>query len=140
MHYNPSMNTADLLHLNRQYFHQAWELGDASVIDRFVSPNVIAHGLGQPLQGLAAFKSWYHSFRSAFSNISCPVTHCLRDGDLTTARILFSGTHTGPSLGPKPTYKPVSFSALCLCRWDNNLIIEGFNELNHLSLMQQLGA
>jgi predicted ester cyclase len=134
------MNTADLIALNREYFHDVWELGNAAAIDRFVNPNVVVHGLSEPMQGIAAFKAWYHNFRSAFSNIAVAVSHCTRDGDFTTARILFSGTHTGPSLGPKPSYKPVTFSALCLCRWHNDQIVEAFNEFNHLSLLQQIGA
>jgi predicted ester cyclase len=123
------------------YFHRAYVLGDESVIDEFIAPNVIAHGLApEPLHGVAAFKEWYRRFRSSFSNITCPVTHAWAEGDWVIVRITFTGTHTGPSLGPPPTGKPVTLSALIAAREKDGKLVEGFNEFNQYALLQQIGA
>ena len=53
---------------------------------------------------------------------------------------LFTGIHTGYSLGPPPSQNPVSVTALCLARWQDDQVIECFNEFNHLALLQQIGA
>ena len=53
--------------LMRTYFHRAYTLGDASVIEELIAPNVITYGLSpQPLTKAAEFKEWYTRFRSSF--------------------------------------------------------------------------
>jgi len=125
----------------RNYFDRAYTLGDASVIDEIIAPNMVTHGLSpQPLTTRAAFKEWYTRFRSSFSDVTCTVTHALVEGNWITSRVLFTGTHTGPGLGLPPTNRKVAISALILARFDNGQAVEGYNELNELSLLQQLGA
>jgi predicted ester cyclase len=66
------------------------------------------------------------------------VSHCIAEGDWVSARVVFSAIHSGPGLGPPPSHKPVSLTALVLVRFENGQVIEGYNELNQLSLMQQI--
>lgn len=134
------MNTIDLKSATVDYFHQAWHLGNEAALDKYLHPDTTAHGVGAPTRGLPAFRDWYRSFRNAFSNISCTTSHCLREGDLTAIRITFTGTHTGHSLGAPPSNNAVTLPALCLGRWQDNQIIECFNEFNHHALLTQINA
>jgi predicted ester cyclase len=135
------MSADQLKNLAREYFHQAWTVGNVDVIDRLVAPDVIVHGLGpEALTDRELFKTWYSRFRNAFSNVDCPVTHCLVEGDWTTIRVRFTGTHTGPSLGPPPSGKQVTLTALVLARWKDGRVVESFNEFDQLSLLHQINA
>jgi hypothetical protein len=52
--------------LIRQWFEDLWNRGDESTIDRFLAPNVRAHGLSaadQPLIGRDTFRGFYRQFR-----------------------------------------------------------------------------
>ena len=54
----------------REWFDLVWNNLDESAIDRLMHPEAMAHGLGaQPLRGPAGFKPFFHTFKSAFSNI-----------------------------------------------------------------------
>ena len=125
----------------RSYFHRAYTLGDASVIDELIASDMLTHGLTpEPLTSRQEFKDWYTRFRSSFSDVTCPVTHAFVEGPWVTCRVLFSGTHTGAALGPPPTNRKVTITALILARVQNGQVVEGYNELNELSLLQQLGV
>jgi predicted ester cyclase len=125
----------------REFFRQAYTLGNEAVIDELMAPDVLHHGLTrEPMVGRDAFKQWYRAFRGSFSEILCSVTHVCVEDDLLAARVLFTGRHTGAYMGPPPTGNMVSLAALVLCRFENGLIAEGFNEFDHLALLQQLGV
>lgn len=137
----PDQSPDELKARAREFFRQAYMLGDESVIDRLMAPDILHHGLGaEPIVGRERFKEWYRSFRGAFSDILCSVTHVCVEEDLLAARVLFTGTHTGTSLGVPPTGRKVSLTALIMCRFQDGQITEGFNEFNQLALLQQIGA
>jgi predicted ester cyclase len=125
----------------RDYFHRAYDLGDATAVDDHIAPDVLSHGLSlEPTTGRQFFKEWYVTFLSAFSDVSCPISHTWVDGDWVIVRVLFSGTHTGDGLGIPPTGRQISVSALVAARVVNNQVVESFNEFNRLALLQQLGV
>jgi predicted ester cyclase len=137
-------NSAHAEHLKarmRDYFHRAYNLGDVSVIDELIDPNVVSHGMGPlPVRGRAAFKEWYTTFRSSFSSITCKTTHCVAEGNWVTSRIEFTGTHSGPGLGPPASGKTVTLTTLILVRFENGMAVEGFNEFDRLELMKAIGG
>jgi steroid delta-isomerase-like uncharacterized protein len=139
---NPTQHTPDELKtLIREFFRKAYTEGNEQVIDELLAPDVLMHGLGpEPTVGREPFRRWYHAFRGAFTNIHCSVTHVCIEDDLLAVRVLFTGTHSTASLGPPPTGKLVSVTAVVLCRFEQGKVVEAFNEFDHLSLMQQLGA
>lgn len=137
----PTQSPDELKALAREFFREAYTLGNESVIDKLMAPDILHHGLTrEPFVGREKFKEWYRAFRGAFSDIGCSVTHVCVEEDLLAARVLFTGRHTGASLGVPPSGRNVSLSALVLCRFENGVIAEGFNEFDHLSLMRQVGA
>jgi predicted ester cyclase len=124
-----------------EYFERAYNLGDAAAIDEFIAPEVRAEGLTpEPLEGREAFRQWYTAFRTSFSEIKCKVSHIWVDGKWVIVRVEFTGVHTGPGMGPAPTNNVVRLPAIVAARLENGQIVDGYNELNHFSLMQQMGA
>ena len=124
-----------------EYFHRAYTLGDATVIDELLAPDILTYGLSaEPTRTRQDFKNWYTPFRSSFSDVNCQMTHCVVEGEWVSCRVHFTGTHTGKGLGPPPTGNKVILTAMVLARVRNGQVVEGYNEFNQHSLLQQIGA
>ena len=131
----------DLKLMIREYFRRAYDEHDATVIDEMIAPDAVNYGLGpEPTRTREAFRKWYEAFRGSFSNVSCKVEHVMVEGEWVTCRIRFTATHTGDHLGPRASGKKVTLTALIMARIVNGKVVEGFNEFNQLSLLQQIGA
>jgi len=140
--HDPLRHSSDeLKSILREFFRKAYTEGDESVIDTLMAPDVLHHGLARdPIVGRDAFRRWYHAFRGSFTDTHCSLTHICVEDDLAAARVLFTGTHSTAAFGFPPTGNQVSLSAVILCRFEHGQVAEAFNEFDHLSLLQQLGA
>ncbi len=88
-----------LLH---RWFEEVWNQGNEASIDELMAADAIVHGIvgpdGKEIRGAAAFKPFFHQFRSAFSDIRITIEDCLVDGDKIAVRCMVTATHTGPGL------------------------------------------
>jgi steroid delta-isomerase-like uncharacterized protein len=125
----------------RRWFARVWNAGDESAIDEIYTPDTVAHGLpGGPIKGPAAFKPFFHSFRSAFPNIRVEVTHSVTEGELCAVHCDVTGTHTGDGLGVPATNRSVHFTGMTMARvGSDGRILEGWNSYDFLLMYHQLG-
>jgi predicted ester cyclase len=94
---------------------------------------------GRP-QGLAGLEYASRNFRAAVSDLRCTIEDLLVVGDKVTARLTFTGTHTGPFMGKPATGHQVKFLAIDVLRIENGKIVEDWHLEDNLALMQQLGV
>jgi predicted ester cyclase len=133
------MKPDEIRSLCTRYFREVWDKGNEAVLDEMLAPDLVNHMLSEgPLLGREAFREWYRPFRQAFSEVSCPVTHCFVEGEWSAIRVAFSGKHVAELNGVAPTGKTVKFSALILCRWVNGRVVEAYNEFDRHTLNTQL--
>lgn len=129
------------LHL---WFENVWNKGDEATIDSMFHAEGVIHGLptpdGQDLVGPAAFKPFYHSLRSALSDISIEVVHSMSKGDLAMAHCRVTARHTGDGLGLKATNKPIEFWGFTLARVVDGQLVEGWNTFDFLAMYDQMGV
>jgi predicted ester cyclase len=64
----------------------------------------------------------------------------LSDGDKVVTRKTFQGTHRGELMGIPPTGNPVAFDVIDIVRVRDGQLVEHWNVIDTLGLMQQVGA
>lgn len=92
--------------VQRRWYEEVWNQGRESAIDEMAEPDAIGHGLtdptGQEVVGTEAFKAMFRAFRGALSELHVEVDELILQGDLSVARCVVTGMHTGEGLGKKP--------------------------------------
>jgi len=133
----------DIKALTRRWFDEVWNKGRESAIDELLRPDAIAHGLadvGGPLPAPETFRRFYRQFRSGIPDVHITVDQVIAEGDTTACRITCVGTHSGDGMGVKATGRKVRVSGLCMIRWKDGQIAEGWNEFDAAGLMRQIAG
>jgi predicted ester cyclase len=125
-----------------RWFEEVWNQGQEAKIDEMAHPAVTGHGLttpeGEAVKDRATFKSFYRSFRSAFSEIHIEVVDTVTEGDKTVARCLVRAVNTGSFRGHPPTGKRVEFTGISLVHVREGKITEAWNNFDFETMSQQL--
>ena len=95
-------------------------------------------------QGNKEFKQFKESltlFFTAFPDIHANIEHIVAEDNLVVVFLNFTGTHKGEFQGrPPPTNKPVNIRSVDLYRIENEKIVEHWDVVDQLNLLQQTGA
>jgi steroid delta-isomerase-like uncharacterized protein len=126
-----------------RWFDEVWNKGNASAIDEMMVEDAVVHGLGEAdaaVRGPAAFKPFAARLRGAFPDIHVTIDDTIEEGDLIAARWTARMTHRGDHLGPPPTGRAVTVTGMSMGRLRDGKLVEGWNNWDTMSLMQQIGA
>ncbi len=125
----------------RRRYHDAWNSGDTDALDSIMTSDVVNHSPlpGQP-EGIAGFKQALLWMRSGVPDLEITIDSSVSDGDLVSTRWTGAGTHTGMLMGIPATGKQVTVSGIDICRVSGGRIVEYWQELDTLSMLQQLGV
>ena len=130
--------------LLRRWFDEVWNKKNAGAIDEMLAANGIVHGLSddesQPLKGPAGFKPFHDVFRGAFPDIEVVVEDMIAEGDKVVARCSVRGKHAGDHLGIAATNSPIQFTGIAICRIEDGMIVEAWNNFDFLKMNRQIGA
>ncbi len=119
--------------------------GNIEILNELLSPDFVSYGGAgfQDLHGPEAFINLYRTFVAAFPDLKFDVRQVVvSDDNLAAVRGIQTGTHLGNFLGMVPaTGKAVEWSGTAIFRFDDqNRIVERWQDLDNLSLFQQLGV
>jgi steroid delta-isomerase-like uncharacterized protein len=134
------MSTEDHKALIRRLFEEVWNQGHLALVAEFYNPDHVEHTPTGPLQGFEALKQFIAMYRSAFPDVHFTIEDQIAEGDRVATRWSARGTHQGPLMGIPPTGKQVMVTAIGLGRFAGGKLVEGWNEVDMLGLMQQLGV
>lgn len=126
-----------------RWFEEVWNQGREDLIDEMRAPGAVATGLGESpaeSRGTDAFKTFYRNLRAALPDLHVTVEDVLAEGDKVAARITLEGTHIGDALGVPPTGNRVRYGGITIARIAEAKIVEAWNNLDQLGLLQQIGA
>jgi predicted ester cyclase len=119
--------------ISYRWFQEVWNEGREDLIDDLMSQKSIVHGIAEgQSKGAEGFKSFYRNFKDQFSDIRVEIQEALSQDNLECALTHVTATH-------KETGKKVSFSGLCMVRFEEGKIAEAWNHYDFLSMHQQLG-
>jgi predicted ester cyclase len=126
--------------LIRAWFHEVWDIGDETAIDRLMAPDGMVHGLGDaPIRGPEGFKPYFRAMRNALGDLEVQVLRTVVQGDMVAAHCHVVARHVGEALGGPPTGRPVDFFGVTIARVADGKLVEGWNVFDFLSMYQQLG-
>ncbi|MBC7903883.1 MAG: ester cyclase [Gemmatimonadaceae bacterium] len=82
--------------LSYRWFNDVWNKDDEKAIDRFMSNQSKAHGLGAEGQPIAdeGFKDFFREFRTQFHDINIVVNDVIAQDDMESALTSVSAVHT----------------------------------------------
>ena len=90
--------------------------------------------------GVEGFKGAILMMRGGVPDLAITIDSLVADGDLVSTRWTGTGTHSGALMGIPATGKVVTVSGIDICRIDGDRIVEYWQELDTLSMLQQLGV
>jgi len=76
----------------------------------------------------------------AFPDVRLTIEDMVAEGDKVAVRWAWSGTHRGEYMGIAPTGKEVTYTGITIHRITGGKIVESWDEVDNLGLMQQLGV
>ncbi len=114
---------------------------DLTVIDRFFDADFVYHRASAPdLKGREALKQFVSLGSAACPDIVYTVEDQVAEGDKVATRWRMEGTQSGPFMGIAPTGKRTSVEGMVIARIADGKIAEGWEIIDTLGLMQQIGA
>ena len=124
------MTTAKLL---QQWFDQVWNQSNESYINEAMHKDVVVHGLDPTgtTHGIGTFKQFYKSFKESFSEILVSLESLVYDEEMAAAHCTVSAHHIKGN--------HVTFSGLCVAKFKDGKLVEGWNNFDFLKMYQQLG-
>ena len=137
---------------NKALVRRAYEVGmnhkDMRVIDEvFAHDYVVRYPGVAPIRGLEAAKQALGAFLSAFPDMQFIVDDQLAEGDKVKTRWTGRGTHSGEYRGfpvatsvVPPSGRPVTFTATDIYRIVDGKIVEEWNTLETVVILQQIGV
>jgi steroid delta-isomerase-like uncharacterized protein len=126
----------------RRWFEQGWNQGDADLADQIFSPNYVHHVSTHPqlVTGVEETRRNIAIFSAAFPDMHFTIEDQVSQGDRVMTRWTMRGTHDGDLLRIKATGKPVEVQGMVVSRFENGLIVEEWDLVNTLGMLEQLGA
>lgn len=123
--------------LVRRFYDEAINARDVGAVDRLLSDDFVHNG---EARGRGGQRQAVQYFLDAFSDLANEIALMLAEGDLVAAHQRWRGTHDGEFLGVEATGKRVEFTSTAVLRVRDGLIAEAWDEVDMLSVLQQVGA
>ncbi len=118
----------------RDFIERAWNGGDESVFEEHLSVDFPLPG------GRDGFKRMIFKYRQAFADFHMEVHDMFGAEDKVVTVLTMRGTHVGEFLGVAPTGRSMSISGIAVDIMRDGQRVGGGAQLDHLGLLQQLGA
>jgi predicted ester cyclase len=115
--------------LVKSFVEEVFNKHDLSSIEKYLTE-----------QGSEGFKQFLSEFFTAFPDIHANIEHLVAENDLVVVFLNFTGTHKGEYQERPSTNKQVTTRSADLYRIENEKIVEHWDVVDQLNLLQQTGA
>ena len=127
--------------LVRRFVEEVQNRGDLAALDELCAPDFVNHsappGVPPTREGLEQLTAL---FRQAFPDGQMAIEEMLAEADRVATRKTFRGTHQGDLMGLPPTGRRVEIGLIDIVRVVDGKVVEHWNAVDNLGMMQQLGA
>jgi steroid delta-isomerase-like uncharacterized protein len=126
----------------RRFIQEAFNEGNFSVVDEIFTSDYVLHDPANPdeIRGPEGVKGYVQMYRSAFPDTQITVEDVIAEGDKVVTRWTGRGTHQGELFGVPPSGNRVEVTGISIDRIEGGKFVEGWNNLDALGMMQQIGA
>jgi steroid delta-isomerase-like uncharacterized protein len=125
----------------RNFVEQYQDQRDTRAFAEFLSADVVDH---TPMPGTSpgaeGVRQVFQMLWTALPDMHVEVHQMVAEGDIVVTRKSFVGTHSGELFGVPPTGKDVHLDLIDIVRVRDGKIVEHWNIVDSMGLMQQLGA
>jgi predicted ester cyclase len=115
--------------LVKSFVEEVFNKHDLSSIEKYLTE-----------QGSEGFKQFLSEFFTAFPDIHANIEHVVAENDLVVVFLNFTGTHKGEYQERPSTNKQITTRSADLYRIENEKIVEHWDVVDQLNLLQQTGA
>ena len=127
--------------VTRRLIEEVFLKGNISAIDGLLADDFVDHNpLPDQPPGREGFKQGVRTGRTAFPDLTLTVDDMIAEGDKVVTRWTGSGTHSAEFMGVPATGKKVTFSGIVIDRISGGKIVEHWEQLDAMGIMQQLGV
>lgn len=126
--------------LARQVFEDILSEGDIGLIDELVAADYVGHTPIMTMHGPTGARKFSSVIRNAFPDFQVTVEDQIAEGDRVATRWTGEGTHKGEFMGVPPTGARVSMNGIAIFRIAEGKAVEGWNNIDLLSVMKQVGS
>ena len=137
------MSAEENKRISRRVVEEGFSQGNVDVFDELVADNFQNHDTSAPPDlppGREGLKELARFYKSAFPDAEVVVEDQIAEGDRVVTRYSARGTHQGDFAGIPATGRQVTVSGIGIDRIEGGKIVESWNEVNQLGMLQQLGA
>jgi predicted ester cyclase len=115
--------------------------GSERAFGELLHPDVLDHSRPPGVEpGAEGVRQQFDGFRTAFEGFRAEILDQVADGDKVVTRKVFRGRHTGAFQGIEPTGADIEIDVIDIVRVRDGQIVEHWNVVDRLGLLQQLGA
>ena len=137
------MSAEENKRISRRVVEEGFSQGNVDVFDELVAESFVNHDTSAPPDlppGREGLKELARFYKSAFPDAEVVVEDQIAEGDRVVTRYSARGTHQGDFAGIPATGRQVTVSGIGIDRIEGGKIVESWNEVNQLGMLQQLGA
>lgn len=125
----------------RRIYEEIINGGDLDVVDVLFDEDYVYHEPGSPsVRGTAGLKHLLSAYRTALPDMAATIEDMIAEGDRVAHRFTLRGTHDGYWVGVPPTGRPVEITGMVVSRFAGGKVVEEWESLDSLGLLQQVGA
>ncbi|HEY7269346.1 MAG TPA: ester cyclase [Dehalococcoidia bacterium] len=125
----------------RRMVEEVQSRGNLDKMEEFFAHAFVDHS---PMAGLPptreGAKMLFGAIRAGLPDMTAAIHDQVAEGDKVVTRKTFTGTHRGALMGVAPTGKTITIEVIDILRLADGKIVEHWNLVDQLGLMQQLGA
>ena len=124
--------------LNRSL--DAWNRHDLDTYRQLYHPDAVIYGLAPVPLDIPAALDGYKAFFAGFPDLKLEVVDTIIEDENIAVRIVVQGTHLNTFQGIPATGKKINVSAITTLHFRDGRVYERWNQLDQMSMMQQLGV
>ncbi len=122
-------------------FDEVWAKGNLAVADEVQASNfVLLHAPPGIRPDREGYKQWAGMISIGFTDRQNTIEEQIAEGDKDATRWTMKGKHTGDLMGVAATNKQATVTGITIDRFEGGKIVEEWNEVDQMGMMQQLGV
>jgi steroid delta-isomerase-like uncharacterized protein len=136
------MSTEENKTLVRRWWDALNQGNALDIIEATYASDYVLHdpSLPEPVRGVQGVREFIASVIAGFPDARYTIEALIAEGDKVVQHISVRGTHQGEFQGIAATGKPVAIWAMVISRVAQNKVVEEWQLIDSLSMLQQLGV